>query len=127
MKRDAIDFHEIRPHHQAVHDLLLNWSRYVMGGRGGLTQATPMFRNYRSSEVWSGHEPGIPINTLDGSEMERAVHKLPEKHCAAIRWHYVYSLKGCSIFRACRVLGVRQDTLNELVHDGRAMLKNRGS
>ena len=125
MKRDAIDFHEIRPQHLAVHERLLNWSRYVGSHRG--SQPSPMFRNYRSSEVWQSTASAIPIDTLDGSAMEKAVFHLPEKHCAAVRWYYVYSARGCNIHRMCRLLAVRQDTLNELVHDGRSMLVNRRS
>ncbi len=128
MKRDAIDFHEIRPQHLAVHERLCNWARYVSVGRRGGGGIHPMFRSFRSSEVWAAPDSmGIPVDNIDGSAMEKAVAALPEKHRGAVQWHYVYSGWGVSIFKACRLLAVRQDTLNELVHDGRAMLKNRGS
>lgn len=84
-----------------------------------------MFIMYRTG--YHDPAPFIPVDTLDGSRMEKAVYQLPEKHCAAIRWSYVYGQRGMSIYKACRAFGVRQDTLNELVHDGRAMLKNRSA
>ena len=124
MKRDQIDFHAVRFQHEAIHLRLLNWARWANSGRGRAT-CMPMFRLYRPSNTQIQVEPSIPIDTLDGSNMEKAVAALPEKHMGAIRWSYVYSTWGVSIFKACRVLAVRQDTLNELVHDGRSMLKNR--
>jgi hypothetical protein len=125
MKRDAIDFHEVRPAHLAIHERLLNWSRYVSGGGGGGSSAIPMFRLYRCPDTWHNPMPSIPVDTLDGARMEKAVGFLPEKHMAAVRWSYVYSGWGVSVHKVCRLLAVRQDTLNELVHDGRSMLKNR--
>jgi len=126
VKRDAIDFHSVRFEHEAIHLRLLNWARYVGSGRGG-TACSPMFRLYRCPDTWVDAMPHVPVDTLDGSKIERAVAKLPEKHMGAVRWSYVYSNWGVGPFKACRVLAVRQDTLNELVHDGRSMLKNRSA
>lgn len=127
MKRDAIpDFHAVRSDHMGIHDRLCNWSRYVSSGRGR-SSTMPMFRFYRSTDTWTEADPRMPIDTLDGSRIEREVAKLPEKHMGAVRWSYVYSLWGVSVFRACRVLAVNQTTLSQLVHDGRAMLKNRSA
>lgn len=126
MRRDSIDFHEVRPQHIKVHESLLNWARYVDGGRRQSWGIQPMFKHYRSTDVWVDLTPQIPIDRLAGSAMEKAVSFLPESHKLAIRWSYVYS-RWVPVFRVCRALGVRQDTLNELVHDGRSMLKNRGN
>lgn len=124
MKRDAIDFHAVRFAHEPIHERLLNWARYVRGGGGG-SSCMPMFRLYRAPDTWHEATPHIPIDSLDGSRIEKAVRALPEKHMAAIRWSYVYSARGMSIWRVCRAIGVRPGTLSELVHDARSMLKNR--
>ncbi len=125
-RREAVDFHTVRDIHLAVHERLTNWSRYVRDGRGHSAVA-PMFRQFQSNYIWGNHDTAVPVDTLDGSRMEKAVGQLPEKHCTAIRWHYVYSARGLSVFRVCRMLAVRQDTLATLVHDARSMLKNRGA
>ena len=125
MKReDAIDFHEVRQIHNAIHDRLENWARYVCAGNGGKSCA-PMFRHYRSSEVWQEPTIRTPIDSLDGSKIERMVGQLPEQHMMAVRWWYVYSNWGVSMHKACRVMGIGRARLNDLVHDGRTMLKNR--
>lgn len=125
-RRVAIDFHSIRPGHEPIHERLLNWARYVCSsGQGNACQ--PMFRMFRSTYLWGNYDAGIPVDTLDGSRLEKAVGMLPEHHAAAVRWHYVYSTRGVSVYKACRVLAVRQDTLAQLVHDGRSMLRNRGT
>lgn len=122
MKREDTDFFVVYPHHLAIHDLLMNWSRYVGTGKGGLTGASPMFRGYRSSEVWS-QECSLPIDELAGHAMEKEVGKLPEKNRDAIRWHYVFWRIPPG--RMCRYLGVGRADLAGLIHDGRSMLKNR--
>lgn len=124
MKRDDTDFHRIDPRHYVIHDRLLNWARYVSSG-GGRLSVMPMFRLYVSTEQYAQHEPTIPVDTLDGSAMEKAVAKLPEKHASAIRWHYVYATRGMQPGKVCRLLGVSAAGLAELVTDGRTMLKNR--
>jgi len=126
MKRDQVDFHEVRFIHEPVHERLLNWARYVRGGGGGAS-SSPMFRLYRAPDTWHQATPHIPIDSLDGSKMERSVRHLPERHMVAIRWSYVYSHWGVSVWKVCRAIGVRPDALNELVHDARSMLKNRGA
>ena len=123
MKRDFIpDFHAIREGHGPIHDALLNWSRLVrVSVHSG--KPAPMFRHYRSSEVWISDEPRMPIDSLEGWRMERAVSNLPEKPRAAIRWHYVHSYRPPA--KEARKLAVTQTVLHQLVHDGRSMLKNR--
>jgi hypothetical protein len=123
MQRDLPDFHTVHPLHLVIHDRLCNWSRYVAGG-GRTAQVAPMFRAYRSSEVW-GQEPNIPIDSLDGHEIEKAVGKLPEKNRDAIRWSYVFSYIPAP--KVQRHLGVTRVGLVTLIHDGRAMLKNRSA
>ena len=124
MKRDCIDFHKLAYRDEPMHERLLNWARYVSSVRGNATCA-PMFRFYRSSETWADNTPRIPVDSLDGLRIEREVAKLPEKNCLAIRWQYVYSLRGVTVWKACRTLAVTQPALFDLVTDARHMLKNR--
>jgi hypothetical protein len=124
MRRDAIDFHAVLFAHEGIHLRLINWARYVGGNRKAMS-ASPMFRLYRCPDTWIDPSPHIPIDTIDGHRIEKAVTALPEKHRDAVRWQYVYSGWGVSVWKACRALAVRQDTLHMLVQDGRTMLKNR--
>lgn len=126
MQRDHIDFHAVRFEHEPIHMRLLNWARWTRSGRGHVGCA-PMFRLYRSTEKVYDEAPAIPVDSLDGHRLEQAVAALPEKHMGAIRWFYVYSECGVSVYKACRALAVRQDTLHQLVNDGRSMLRNRGA
>lgn len=121
MKRDFPDYHAVRPEHEAIHLSLLNWARLVRVN--AIHQApSPMFQHYRSSEIWVA-DTSIPINTLEGWDMEKEVKKLPEKHRAAVRWHYVYTKRPPG--KQARLLAVPMSVLHDLVHDGRSMLKNR--
>ena len=84
----------------------------------------PMWANYKP-ERDNGHaaEAHIPIDTIDGHNMEKAVFELPEKHRAAIRWHYCFFY--ISPGKTQRALGVTRSGLMDLIHDGRSMLTNR--
>jgi len=126
MRRDAIDFHKVLFEHEKIHERLVNWARYVNSGRGRAS-CMPMFRLYRCPNTWVDDTPHIPIDSIDGGRMEIAIQKLPEKHCAAIRWSYVYSTWGVGIRKACQALAVQPDTLHRLVADGRTMLRNRSA
>jgi DNA-directed RNA polymerase specialized sigma24 family protein len=124
VKRDDIDLHAVRHEHLAIHERAMNWARYVRDGNRSGHGTAPMFRHYRSSEVWGTDTLRTPIDTLDGHRMEKAVAQLPEKHRDAIRWSYVYV--WIQPAKACRGLGVTRSGLADLVHDARSMLKNRG-
>jgi hypothetical protein len=132
MKREDIDLHSVRPEHYAIHERLENWRRYVAPSRGGRGMA-PMWLNYKP-ERDNGHavELRIPVNTQDGHAIEVAVGLLPEKHSIAIRWCYVWcagsdKYKPVPIHRVRQFLAVTRSGLADLIHDGRAMLKNRSS
>jgi hypothetical protein len=123
MNRDLPDFHTVAHEHLSIHDRLENWRRYVSAG-GRTSWTSPMFKGYRP-ERDNGYavEPRIPIDSLDGHEIEKAVGKLPEKNRDAIRWSYVFSYIPAPKVQA--TLGVTKAGLVALVHDGRSMLKNR--
>jgi DNA-directed RNA polymerase specialized sigma24 family protein len=121
MKREFPDFHAIRPEHQGIHDSLLNWVRVVRDSQFH-TRPQPMFRYYRSAEVWITPDPQIPTDSEAGWKMERSIRNLPEKHREAIRWHYV---RRTDPRKQARILAVTVSVLSDLVHDGRSMLKNR--
>lgn len=119
----SIDLNHVHPRHDAIDRRLNEWSRWVRVKPMGWTTA-PMFRLYRAPKQWeSDLDIRIEINTLDAAEIERAVSFLPDKHRTAIRWAYVFSHIHDARIRA--ELGVTQEGLARLIHDGRDMLVNR--
>lgn len=116
-----IDFHHVPSHQRAMDARLINWARYVRDRPVVWTQ--PMFRGYRSSEVWV-HEVSVPVDQLDGHKVEKAVQALPEKHRAAVRWAYVFRAHPR---RMCRLLAVTEAGLADLIDVGRQMLINRSA
>jgi DNA-directed RNA polymerase specialized sigma24 family protein len=121
MKRDSVDFHEVKPRHAAVHLRLENWALWAHGSRRSFVQ--PMFRYYRTENVWVPQDPKPPVDQSDALKMEKAVTNLPEKHRHAIQWSYIIK---CTPIKACRSIGVTARGLGELVDEARAMLVNRG-
>lgn len=119
--RESIDFHFVPPHQKAMDARLVNWARYVRDKPVSWTQ--PMFRGYRSSEVWV-HEATVPVDSLDGHKIEKAVSALPEKPRAAVRWAYIYRAHPR---RMCRLLAVTEQGLADLIELGRQMLVNRSA
>lgn len=117
--RDSIDFHFVPPHQKAMDERLINWARYVRDDQ--VVETQPMFRSYRSTDVWV-HEATVPVDSLDGHRIEKAVSHLPEKHRAAIRWAYVF--RGAP-WRIRRQLGVTDLGLCDLIVTARQMLINR--
>jgi DNA-directed RNA polymerase specialized sigma24 family protein len=119
---DFVDFFLIAPQHEAVDERLRAWAAWVRVRPHGW-QVAPMFRQYRSN-AWQWERPELKasVNIPDAVEMEKAVSQLPEKHREAIRFAYVWC--GSPI-RVCRALGVTKQGLLDLIHAGRAMLKNR--
>lgn len=121
MKRESIDFHQVAERHLAIHARLLNWARWCNGKPG--SSVSPMFRAYRSTDVWAAPSIGEPVDKLDAAKIAKAVIALPDKHRSATQWHYV---KPVAPGRAARELAVTLADLAKLVHDARTMLVNRG-
>lgn len=130
MNRDLdCDLHIVRHEHLPVHERLENWRRYI-SDNGTSKDCAPMFKQYRSSEVWQEVTYSGPIDRLDGHKMEKAIAALPQKHGVAIRWVYVYhagsdKYKPCPPWKVQKFLGVTRMGLVGLIHDARSMLKNR--
>lgn len=120
MIREAVDFHMVADRHLAIHARLLNWARWCNGREG--SSVAPMFRSYRSTDVWAAPSISEPVDKLDAAKIANAVTALPGKHRAATQWHYV---KPVSPGRAARSIAVSLAGLAELVAESRTMLVNR--
>jgi DNA-directed RNA polymerase specialized sigma24 family protein len=125
MKRDEhVDYFIVQDGHLAIHRRLEAWASWVRVRPHGW-QVAPMFRQYRSN-AWQWERPELKasVNIPEAVEMEKAVSQLPEKHREAIRWVYVF---GGGPLVMARKLAVTKHGLMDLVHGGRAMLKNRSA
>ncbi len=123
MKRDYVDFHEVPAHQLAIHARLENWGRWCHGS--GHAQMAPMFRMYRSSEVYQAiGGGGAPVDIPDAARIAKAVIALPEQYRHAMAWCYV---NKTSVSAACRRIACTAQELAALVIDGRQMMLNRGA
>jgi hypothetical protein len=114
------DFSHVEFRHERIHERLINWAKWVRPGFGAMTH--PMWRGFKSSDVFSGVESAIPIDELDAHTVEKGVSALPEKHRFAVRWCYVFRTQP---FKAARLVGESQQGLADLIVAGRVMLINR--
>lgn len=116
-----IDFHIVPEHQLPMHERLLNWARWVRVAHP--RWQSPIWRLGKSnSRQWHTPEVREETDILDAQRMEKAVGRLPEKHRAAVRWHYVFRTTP---IQARRMLGVTNEGLQRLVIDGRTILGNR--
>ncbi len=120
MIREAVDFHFVPAHQEAIHMRLINWARAQRNGSGNNT--APMFRQYRSSDQWAQATVSEPVDQRDAAKINKAWQQLPGNHRAALKWHYV---TPGSPQKACRGIGCTMEDLARLVVDGRQMLINR--
>lgn len=120
--QETVDYCHVKPEHEAIHERLVNWERWVrVRPQGWFTH--PMFRMYQSkARQWEAPVIQNPVNTIDAALIEKAVYALPDKHREAVRWWYVYRRDPAAM---ARNLGVTKQGLADLVGDGRAMLQNR--
>jgi DNA-directed RNA polymerase specialized sigma24 family protein len=125
MRRDEhVDFFIVQDGHLAIHRRLEAWASWVRVRPHGW-QVAPMFRQAQSNwRQWHAPELRVQPNIPEAVEMEKAVSQLPEKHREAIRWVYVF---GGGPLVMARKLAVTKQGLMDLVHGGRAMLKNRSA
>lgn len=125
--RPAIDFHAVPAHQQAMHERLINWARWANGkGSDGraMPGVSPMFRQYRSTDVWEAPAILAPVDGQDAVKIAKAVTGLPEMNRHAVSWFYVRPVNPS---RAARALGLTLTLLAEAVIDARTMLRNRGA
>ena len=118
-----VDYSFVPPRQDAVHIRLEEWAKWVrVSPKPWATQ--PMWRNAKTPRQWD-IDPTIhrTLNTLECSEMERAVSILPDKHRGSIRWCYVYSYIPDTAIR--REYGLTREALAKMIVDGRDMLANR--
>ena len=120
--QETVDYCHIPAHHEAIHERLMNWERWVrVRPQGWFTH--PMFRMYQSkARQWEAPVIQNPVNTIDAALIEKAVYALPDKHREAVRWWYVYRRDPVAMARR---LGVSKQGLADLVDAGRTMLQNR--
>ena len=116
----AVDFHHVAPQHEEIDARLRNWARWCNGKPE--SGVTPMFRAYRSTDVWAAPDVSAPIDKLDAARIGKAVIDLPGYHRAATQWHYV---KPVAPGKAARQIGVTLQALAQLVQDARTILINR--
>lgn len=124
MKRDAVDFHQVPEHQEAMHCRLLNWARAQRNEQR--PQSSPMFEQYRSSDQWATPSVSMPVDQRDAARINAAWQQLPTKHRAALKWHYINPPREGSPTKACKAIGCTMEDLARLVVDGRSMLINRG-
>lgn len=122
MMREAVDFHFVPEHQEAMHMRLLNWARAQRNSSGSAT--APMFRQYRSSDQWAQPNVSMPVDQRDAAKINKAWQQLPGKHRASLAWHYI---TPGSPTKACKGIGCTMADLARLVVDGRQMLVNRGA
>lgn len=121
VQETTVDYNHVKPEHEAVHERLSNWARWVRVRPQGW-QTHPMFRMFQSkARQWEAPMIQNPVNALDALAIERAVSALPRKHREAVRWCYVFQGNPAG---AARTLAVSKQGLADLVSDGRTMVKN---
>jgi DNA-directed RNA polymerase specialized sigma24 family protein len=119
-----IDINHIQARHDEIHAKLENWARWVRP-KPSPWNMQPMFRMYQSkARHWeAAPHIRIEINTLQASELERAVAILPSKNRTLVRWFYVCPWVPVGAVR--QELGLTRDTIGSMLDDARDMLKNR--
>lgn len=118
---DYVDFHHVEAKHQAIHEELENWARWLMNRP--VSQQGPVWKLGKPPQHWDQVDIGVTVDKLKAAQTEKAVAALPFKHGAAIRWSYVFRTNPR---REANRLGMTLEGLSGLVRDGRQMLCNRG-
>lgn len=114
----VIDFHQVKPEHQAIHERLENWARWARGAHSA--NVHPMFRQYRHA-YWEPAPQANCNDTNDALEVQKIMKDLPEPHRIAVQWCYILKSNPRKV---CMALGVSKDGLMELIHRGRTMAAN---
>jgi DNA-directed RNA polymerase specialized sigma24 family protein len=120
MEMKTTDFNHIEPHQAAIHERLLNWSRWVSVRPH--SRVHPMFAKYRPAQHWDPKEMREACDTLDAQALEKVIGGLPPDHAFALRWCYVWRM---SVGDARRAIGVSTEGLHRYLRDGRQFVINR--
>lgn len=120
MTKVAINFNEVSRSHEPIHERLVNWARWVRPRPSSWVH--PMWRGFKSNEIWTGSTASVPLDPLDAQAVEKGVSALPEAHRFSIRWCYVY---GGQPRKAAQHVGETLEGLQALVVNGRQMLITR--
>lgn len=115
-----IDFNAVSYAHEPIHERLVNWARWVRPRASSWVH--PMWRGFKSNEIWTGPTAAAPIDPLDAQAVEKGVSALPEQHRFSIRWCYVY---GGQPRKAAAHVGETLEGLQALIVNSREMLINR--
>jgi len=119
--RQYVDFSYIPEAQLPMHWRLVNWERSLRSSAG--SGVSPMFRQYRSSEVYSGGGGKLPVDAEDATRVGKAVQTLPTPMLLAVNWWYV---KPVAPSKAAKGMQCTLAELARYVIDGRAMLIERG-
>lgn len=114
----SVDFTQVKPEHESIHDRLLNWARWCKGSKG--QNVHPMFRQYRN-DYWEPAPTPTSSNVIDAVEVQKIMKDIPEAHRIALQWFYVVK---CGPRKVCMALGESMAGLETLLHNGRAMAGN---
>ena len=116
--KQMIDFHAVPVHQTEIHERLGNWARWCRGTPA--ITSSPMFRSYRSTDVWATPAMGMSVDTLDASKIAKAITAIPEPNRHGLSWYYVNPVTPA---RVCRELAVSMAELARAVIDGRDMVR----
>lgn len=122
MMREAVDFNLVPERQLAIHARLSDdWRAYCHGGVG--SSVAPMFRQYRSSEVYEAASTKPHGDPVAGAKLNAAIIALPgDKYRLALQWAYI--TEGPPT-KARKQIGCTLAGLYKLICDARTMLINR--
>jgi len=120
MTKAPIDFNACSIAHEPMDARLKNWASWVRPRASSWVH--PMWRGFKSNEIWTGPTASVPLDPLDAQALEKGVSALPEQHRFAVRWCYVY---GGQPRKAAQHVGETLEGLQVLIVNARAMLINR--
>lgn len=119
MRRDAIDFFHVEPHHLPIHDRLLEWGRAQ--NNTPRSSAAPMFAGFESSASakMQRETPRPPVDVASVAKTNEHIRALGERHRKAVHWFY--SLNKPPAF-GMRYINCTKPELLSLVVDARQLL-----
>jgi len=120
LMKTAVDFNEVSETQKPIDARLVNWARWSHNHARG--SASPMFRLYRSPEVWGNETTASPVDGIDAQKIQKGISQLPTKHRLALAWCYIRKNHPA---KAAASLGESLQGLRDLIAAARQMLINR--